>query len=376
MKAHVAPGIDNLRRISGLLEGKRLGLMTHTCGYDSGLTCSIDILNDNYKLTALFGCEHGIRGDIQDALDVEDEIDSATGVHVYTLYGKTMRPTREMLDTIDVFLVDIQDIGIRFYTYIYTMAYAMDECARYGKTFVVLDRIDPLGGIAVQGTMLDERFHSFVGEYAVPTRYALTIGEFALYIKEHLSLDLDLHIVPVSGWKRDMLWEDTDCVWTSPSPNMPTPHTALTYTGTCIFEGTNISEGRGTTTPFEIIGAPFIDADKLCQRMRSLDIRGMGFLPARFIPTFSKWENEVCRGVRVYSLHPDSDAFSAGLLLLETILDMYPNEACLLPGSGHLYHLLGTDEFPGNLSACELIRKHRPLIEDFAMMKKRWHIYH
>ena len=299
-KAQVLSGLDNLNLAHDKLFSKRVGLMTHPCGYDSNLQSGIDILSKNYKLTALFACEHGIRGTAQGGDHISDETDPETGVPVYSLYGSTRTPTSDMLKDVDVLVFDFQDVGARFYTYLYSMANAMIACARDSKQMVVLDRINPIGGEIVHGTLLDENFHSFVGEYAVPTRYALTIGEFALFVKDHLKLDIDLTVVPVTGWKRSMLWRDTNLTWTPPSPNMPTPETALVYPGTCIFEGTNLSEGRGTTTPFEVIGAPFIDPAGLEARMRSMNLPGIGFMRASFVPTFSKWAGEMCMGVRMY----------------------------------------------------------------------------
>jgi len=381
MNPHVKCGLDNLSMAHGLLSGKRVGLMTHPCGYDSNLQSGIDILHSAYKLTSLFACEHGIRGTAQAGGHVDNETDPETGLNVYSLYGKTRMPTPDMLSDVDVMVIDLQDVGSRFYTYLYSMANVMIACAGTGKSVIVLDRVNPIGGTCVQGTLLDEAFHSFVGEYAVPTRYALTIGEFALFVKDHLKLDVDLTVVPLTGWKRDMLWRDTGCIWTPPSPNMPSPTTALAYPGTCIFEGTNLSEGRGTTTPFEIVGAPFIDGAKLEARMRRLKLENVGFLRAGFVPTFSKWAGEMCEGVRMYPLSGDADMFAAGLFLLETILDMYPNDAKFLgEDAGALAGvnlLLGTSDFrTGKKDARTLIEAHRPLIREFEKQKRMYHIYH
>ena len=201
MKVHVRSGLDNLKLAHDALNGRRIGLLTHPCGFDSTFTSTIDILHANYRLTALFACEHGIRGSVVAGAHIDQETDAATGLPVFSLYGDTKMPTPEMLSEIDVFVVDLQDVGARFYTYIYSLAFAMIACARAGKPIVVLDRINPIGGRTVQGTLLDERFHSFVGEYAVPTRYGLTIGEFARFVKDHLKLDVDLTVVPLTGWE-------------------------------------------------------------------------------------------------------------------------------------------------------------------------------
>jgi len=379
-KAKVFSGLDNLNSVHPILSGKRVGLMTHPCGISRALESAIDILNANYNLTALFACEHGIRGDVQAGAKVDNDIDRETGKTVYSLYGKTQMPTDEMMDKIDVMVVDLQDVGARFYTYLYSMAYAMIACAKHKKPIVILDRMNPVGGSAVQGTMLDEKFSSFVGKYAVPTRYGLTIGEFANFVKDHLSLDVELHVSGLTGWNRDMLWTDTDAFWAPPSPNIPTPEAALMYLGTCIFEGTNLSEGRGTTTPFEIVGAPFIDSAKLEKRMRALKLKDIAFMRASFTPTFSKWQGEMCSGVRVKALTAEANAFEAGLYLLEAIMDMYPNDAKYLGGNdsplAHFNLLLGTDEYRlGKIDARGLVEKHRPLVHAFEEESRKYRLY-
>ena len=267
MKAHVLCGLDRIDLADARLRGRRVGLMTAPTGVDGYLRSGIDILAERYRLTALFACEHGIRGDIQAGEAVETYTDPDTGVPVYSTYGASGRLTAEMLDAFDVLVIDLQDVGARFYTFLYSLSFALEECARAGKSVVVLDRLNPLGGRRVEGTLLDERLRSFVGEYALPTRYGLTIGEFALWAADHLRLKLDLTIVPLQGWERWMYLDDTDTPWVAPSPNCATLQAALVYTGTCVFEGTNLSEGRGTTLPFELIGAPWVDAGRLERRM-------------------------------------------------------------------------------------------------------------
>ena len=367
MRSHVQCGADNLRLVWDKLAGRRLGLMTHPCGYDSHLVSTIDLLHQNGHLTALFGCEHGLRGAVQAGLAVNDEIDPETGVPVYSLFGDIHAPTQAMLDEIDVLVIDLQDVGSRFYTYVYSMCCAIEACARAGKPVVVLDRINPLGGALCQGTLLDERFHSFVGEYAVPTRHSLTIGEFARFFVSHRHIDADLTIAPLTGWKRDMYLDDTDAIWTPPSPNMPALMSVLDYPGTCLFEGTNISEGRGTTIPFQVIGAPFIDGARLEKEMRAQNLPGMGFRRAGFTPTFSKFAGEMCQGVQVYVTDRSiADPALAGLVLLETIMNLWPSEA-RIDNPGHFNSLMGDDAFTkGREDARTLMARHRPLVEDFA----------
>ena len=381
MKAHVLSGLDGISRFDDLLQGKRVGLMTNPTGIDHQLRSSIDILNERYRLSALFGCEHGVRGDAQAGDRVDTYTDAQTGVTVYSVYGKSDRMTREMLDAFDVLVFDIQDVGARFYTYLYSLSYAMEECARAGKTVLVLDRINPIGGIRRGGTILDLRFRSFVGDYELPTQTGLTIGEYARYIRHYLKLDLDLHVAPLTGWSRGMYLDDTDLPWVAPSPNCQSLATALVYIGTCVFEGVNVSEGRGTTQPFELIGSPWINAAALEKRMAALDMPGLHFRRASFKPTFSKYQNELCRGVQAHITDREkADVFLGGLKLLETIRDMYPEKLEYLSWGESRIHsldkLLGTDAFrAGRLTADEVSQTYAPGVAAFSEAVKPFLLY-
>ena len=381
MKAHVLSGLDGISRFDDLLQGKRVGLMTNPTGIDHQLRSSIDILNERYDLSALFGCEHGVRGDAQAGDRVDTYTDAQTGVTVYSVYGKSDRMTREMLDTFDVLVFDIQDVGARFYTYLYSLSYAMEECAKAGKTVLVLDRINPIGGIRRGGTILDLRFRSFVGDYELPTQTGLTIGEYARYIRHYLKLDLDLHVAPLTGWSRGMYLDDTDLPWVAPSPNCQSLATALVYIGTCVFEGVNVSEGRGTTQPFELIGSPWMDAAALEKRMAALDMPGLHFRRASFKPTFSKYQNELCHGVQVHITDREkADVFLGGLKLLETIRDMYPEKLEYLSWGESRIHsldkLLGTDAFrAGRLTADEVSQTYAPGVAAFSEAVKPFLLY-
>lgn len=381
MKAHVLSGLDGISRFDDLLQGKRVGLMTNPTGIDHQLRSSIDILNERYGLSALFGCEHGVRGDAQAGDRVDTYTDAQTGVTVYSVYGKSDRMTREMLDTFDVLVFDIQDVGARFYTYLYSLSYAMEECAKAGKTVLVLDRINPIGGIRRGGTILDLRFRSFVGDYELPTQTGLTIGEYARYIRHYLKLDLDLHVAPLTGWSRSMYLDDTDLPWVAPSPNCQSLATALVYIGTCVFEGVNVSEGRGTTQPFELIGSPWINAAALEKRMAALDMPGLHFRRASFKPSFSKYQNELCHGVQVHITDREkADVFLGGLKLLETIRDMYPEKLEYLSWGESRIHsldkLLGTDAFrAGRLSADGIAQAYAPGVAAFSEAVKPFLLY-
>lgn len=359
---HVLSGIDNIGTVDGLLSGKRVGLMTNPSGMDHNLKSTVDILKERCNLTALFAPEHGIRGDAQAGAAVENCVDPETGVTVYSAYGPNSHFTQEMLDAFDVLVFDIQDVGARFYTYLYSLSYAMEACNRAGKSMIVLDRVNPLGGLKCCGTTLDKGLSSFVGDYELPTQYGLTIGEYAQYARSYMGLDLELHVVPLKGWERGMLLDDTDLPWVMPSPNCQNLDAALCYVGTCIFEGTNCSEGRGTTIPFQAVGAPFLDGGELEKRMADIETPGIHFRRISFCPTFSKHQGEMCHGVQMHITDRDScDAVAAGLLLCDTIRKMSGDKFSYLHwDSDERYpfdRLLGTDAYrTGKMTAEELIR--------------------
>jgi uncharacterized protein YbbC (DUF1343 family) len=238
-----------------------------------------------FRLTTLFGPQHGILGQTQDNMvEWEGFRDPATGLRVYSLYGATRKPSPEMLSDIDVLVVDLQDVGSRYYTFIWTLELCMQACHEEGKTLVVLDRPNPLGGSLVEGPLVEERYGSFVGLRPLPVRHGMTIGEIGLYLCAAYHHGLDYRAVAVQGWKRGMWFEQTGLPWAMPSPNMPTPDTALVYPGMCLFEGTNLSEGRGTTRPFEIFGAPFVHAETIVQLLKEYKLPGVAFRPLSFLP--------------------------------------------------------------------------------------------
>lgn len=313
-------GIERKELWLDKLKGKRVGLLTNPTGVDSNLNSSIDILYKEVNLVKLFSPEHGIRGDIQAGEKVADYIDDKTGLRVCTLYGDKKMPTEEMLSDIDVFVFDIQDVGSRLYTYIYSMSYVMQACGRFGKEVVIMDRPNPVGGIRVEGGYIEPECLSFVGLHPIPYRYGLTIGETALLFRGEFGVECDLTVIPMEGWKREMYYDETGLPWIMPSPNMPTLDTAIVYDATCLYEGTNISEGRGTTKPFELVGAPFIRGDRLAEAMNKLNLPGVIFRPAYFTPTFSKHEGKLCGGVQLHVT--DRDLFEpvrTGLFLLKEV---------------------------------------------------------
>lgn len=329
-KQKVSPGIEVLlKEEKNVLSGKKVGLITNPTGIDSKLTSIVDLLHDDpdINLTALFGPEHGVRGDAQAGASVEYYIDEKTGLPVYSLYGKTKKPTPEMLKDVEVLVFDIQDVGTRYYTYIYTMAYAMEAAKENDIPFIVLDRPNPQGGESVDGPVLEPEFSSFVGLYPIPLKHGMTVGELATLFNKEFKIGADLKVIKMKGWKRDMDYDDTGLPFVLPSPNMPTVSTTFVYPATGLIEGTNVSEGRGTTKPFELIGAPYINSDELAGKLNALRLPGVKFRAASFTPTFSKHAGKISHGVEIYIT--DREEFKAvptGLHIIKTIQDLYPGD--------------------------------------------------
>ncbi|SMD14755.1 exo-beta-N-acetylmuramidase NamZ family protein [Sporomusa malonica] len=318
-------GIDNLDRHLTVFQGKRVGLITNQTGMTSEFQSTIDVLKAKTQLVALFSPEHGIRGHVPAGASVGSYTDESTGVPVYSLYGQSKRPTAEMLTNIDVLAFDMQDIGARFYTYMYTMAYAMQSAKEHGKTFVVFDRPNPVGGEVVEGNIIQLGYESFIGLYPIPARHGLTIGELARLMNSEYNINCDLIVIPMTGWQRSMHFGDTGLPWVMTSPNIPTPDTALAYSGTGIFGGTNVSEGIGTTRPFELVGAPWINAAELAGRMNAAGLPGVVFRPVYFTPRQPevKHQGRLCGGVQIHVT--DKQAFRpvrTGLSLLYVISEM------------------------------------------------------
>ncbi len=313
-----------------VLKGKRVGLITNPTGVDKDLNSIVDRFyqDKDINLTALYGPEHGVRGDAQAGSYVDFYIDETTGLPVYSLYGKTRKPTPEMLEDVDVLVFDIQDVGTRFYTYIYTMALAMEAAKEKGIPFVVLDRPNPLGGLKVEGPVLEApEYASFIGQYEIPLRHGMTVGELAKLFNKEFGIGADLKVVKMKNWKRQMNYEDTGLEWVLPSPNMPTLDTAYVYPGTGLIEGTNLSEGRGTTKPFELLGAPFINSTELARELNKLKLKGVEFRAASFTPTFSKHSGVLTHGVQVHITdYDDFVPLETGLHIVKTVHDLYPEE--------------------------------------------------
>jgi len=297
----VLTGIDVLERDEfRQLDSQRIGLITNQTGINSAGISTIQLLHDadNIQLRAIFSPEHGLLGKLDIPL-IEDSVDSKTGIEVFSLYGSTRKPEADMLDGIDTLVFDIQDIGTRFYTYISTMGLAMQAAAENNKRFVVLDRPNPINGLTVSGPVLDEGRQSFTGFHRLPVRHGMTIGELAMMIKADLALELELEIIQLEGWHRAAYFDTTGLPWINPSPNMRSLTEAILYPGIGLLETTNLSVGRGTDTPFELFGAPWLDGGMFAQKLRQLDLPGVTFTAIEFTPDASKFEGELCGGVSI-----------------------------------------------------------------------------
>jgi uncharacterized protein YbbC (DUF1343 family) len=323
----VRPGIDVLLGRPSLVRGLRVGLVTNPASVTSDLEPAPAALARarGIDLVALFGPEHGIAADAQDLVEVSHSRERGSGLPIHSLYGKTRVPTRRMLTGLDAVVFDLQDVGSRYYTYIYTLQHILEACARDGKRVIVLDRPNPLGGEVVEGNVLEPEYRSFVGMHPLAVRHGMTAGELGLMFREELSLDVDLRIVRMRGWRREMHFEDTGLPWVLPSPNMPTEDTAFVYPGGCLVEGTNLSEGRGTTRPFELVGAPWLDGPALARSLAKEKLDGVAFRPTAFTPTFHKHAELLCHGVQVHVTDRTRfDAFLAYVLLLHHIRKQNP----------------------------------------------------
>lgn len=327
----VATGIEVLlRERKHLLAGARVGAVVHPASVLANLEHSADALADekSFRLTSLLGPQHGARGEKQDNM-IESEFyrDPDTDVPVHSLYGETRWPTEEMLNDIDVLVFDLQDVGTRVYTFIHTMAYCMEACARFGKNMIVLDRPNPINGIQVEGNLLDPKFRSFVGLYPLPMRHGMTVGELALLYNSEFGIGCSLTVVPMYGWHRRFWFEQTGLPWVMPSPNMPTLDSATVYPGMVLVEGTTVSEGRGTTRPFEFAGAPYVNGRRLAQTLNEAGLPGVRFRPVYFEPTFQKWAKHMCGGVQLHvSDRTVFEPFLTGIATLAAIRRLYPDE--------------------------------------------------
>jgi uncharacterized protein YbbC (DUF1343 family) len=327
--AIVHSGLDVLVRDGHpMLRGKKVGLVVHQASVDRNLRYAQDLLaqRDDFQVAALFGPQHGIWGTTQDnMIEWEGFHDSRHRVPVHSLYGEHRKPTPAMLEGVEAVVIDLQDVGARLFTFIWTATLVMEACVEKGIPVLVLDRPNPINGVDVEGPLHDEAFASFVGRFSIPVRHGMTLGEMLGMFNRTRAMGCDLHVVPCEGWRRAMWWEETGLPWAMPSPNMPTVDTAVVYPGGCLIEGTMLSEGRGTTRPFEIIGAPYVDAYALAEALNEEGLAGVRFRPLFFEPTFQKHARQTCGGVFLHVT--DRAAFrsvEAFVALLHHVRRLYP----------------------------------------------------
>ncbi|WP_419174948.1 exo-beta-N-acetylmuramidase NamZ domain-containing protein [Desulfosediminicola sp.] len=310
------------------LKKARIGLLSNQASTASDLVHSRFHLQKAFpgQMTCLFSPQHGFFAEKQDnMIESGHQVDPATGLMVYSLYGDSREPNEEQYAQIDVLLIDIVDVGTRVYTFMYTMAYCLEWAAKLGKKVVVLDRPNPVGGKAVEGNILEPEWASFVGLYPIPMRHGLTFGELALMMNQEFSLGADLEVIAMDGWKRDMFFRDTGFPWVFPSPNMPTPETALVYPGQVIWEGTNVSEGRGTTLPFELVGAPFWKCGEMLDAVKDIPLPGCYLRELAFEPTSGKFARQVCSGFQIHITDPSAFLpYRTSLALLQASFGLYP----------------------------------------------------
>jgi uncharacterized protein YbbC (DUF1343 family) len=310
------------------LKGARIALIANPASVDSRLSHSIDLFyaRNDFRLMVILGPEHGARGEAQDQIETENFKDEATDLPVHSLYGKSLIPAPEMIRDVDTVVFDLQDIGSRYYTYIYTMAYAMQACARDGKRMVVLDRPNPINGMTVQGNVLDSDYSSFVGLYPLAVRHGMTSGELALLMNKEFRIGCRLEVVAMKGWRRSMWFDRTGLPWVMPSPNMPALETAAVYPGGCLIEGTNLSEGRGTTRPFELIGAPYMKPRPLVEKLEKERLRGVRFRPLYFQPVFNKWAAQLCGAIQLHVNDRELfDPFLTYIAIIRAASQLYPD---------------------------------------------------
>ncbi len=321
-------GIEKLcTERADLIKGRRVGLVCNQASVDHELRHSADVLKSvaGVNLTTLFGPQHGIRGDVQDNMvETPHTIDVETGLPVYSLYSETREPTEEMLKDVDVLVCDLQDVGCRIYTFVYTIANCMRVAARLGKRVLVCDRPNPIGGVEVEGNLLETGFESFVGQFSLPTRHGMTAGELSSMFNEHWGLGCELEVVAMDGWSRELWFDETDATWVMPSPNIPTLDSATIFPGTVHLEGTQVSEGRGTTRPFELVGAPYIEAGNFARKLESIGLPGVRFRPTNFLPTFQKHAGVSCGGAQIHVLNRlELRPVITGLAVVKTCYDLY-----------------------------------------------------
>lgn len=385
-------GIDRIEEFAHILGGKRLGLVTGGSGIGRDYRSSIEILHEKYSLTTLFAPEHGVRGELQGGVQVHNHIDPHSGLPVYSLFSddasiidaralhnSLYMPSQEALDRVDAIVFDIQDVGSRYYTYPSTLFFVMKACAKAGKECIVLDRPNPIGG-AIEGNCHRAENLSFIGLTLVPIRHGMTLGELALFYNGEYRLGCRLQVIPADGWTRNMYYEDTGLPFVCPSPNLPNLDAVILYNGTCMLAGTNVTDGRGTTRPFEQFGAPYIDPFELKEALDALDMPAVRFSVVYFIPTFFKYTGQVCAGLQIHVLDRKAvKPVELGVKIIRTLQAMYPNDFKFRDKDNGRYHIdveTGTDEIRLNeKTADEILLGWEKEAKEFAGTRAKYSLY-
>lgn len=380
----VRNGIDRIDAFAHLFRGERLGMVTAAAAVAGDLRPSYVVFHEKFPLSCLFTPEHGLHAQFGNGENVQEQpTDPVTGAAVVSLFGDWQaKPIpKEWLENLDAVVYDIQDLGTRFYTFITTMIRVMEDCAGAGKDFIILDRPALLGGDTVEGGLLEQRYRSFIGPYSLPIRYGLTVGELARMVNDERKLNCPLHVIPCEGWKRSQMFPEFGSDWVKPSGAIRDFETALLYPGMCLFEGTNLSEGRGTGLPFRLVGAPFIDGQVLSRAMEEMKLPGVCFEPAEFCPTSSKFKEQTCGGVSIRVTDPAAfRTVQTGVTLLYKILELYPEKVLFPPShwsaEPHIRFLAGCDCLDGERAPLEqLLRDWERDCEAFTIRKEKYHIY-
>ncbi len=388
----ITVGIEQLvASAPAALQGKRLGLLCNQASTDGRFVHSRDLILQAFpgQLSCLFSPQHGFFSEKQDnMIESIHSVDKVSGLPVYSLYGTTRRPHSSMFADIDVLLIDLQDVGTRVYTFIWTVVHCLQTAAATGVEVLILDRPNPVGGILVEGNVLESTFRSFVGLYEIPMRHGLTMGELALLCNREMGINARLDVVAMDGWQRAMLFADTGLPWVFPSPNMPTPLTALVYPGQVIWEGTNISEGRGTTLPFELVGAPFVEPQEVLAALDPGEHPGCVLRSIAFEPTSGKWAGKTCRGLHVHVV--DGTVFRSyrlSLALLQALMQLYPDQFSYKePPYEYEYERLPMDMILGSrqlrqalehgIAMTELERSWQDDLDAFDALRRSVFLYH
>jgi uncharacterized protein YbbC (DUF1343 family) len=355
--------------------GCRFGLLSNQASVNARLEHGRIVLLEKFgsRLTTLFSPQHGFFSEKQDnMIESDHQIDPVTGLPVYSLYGEYRKPTESMFSDLDILFIDLVDVGTRVYTFIYTMVYCLERAAECGKKIIILDRPNPIGGELIEGNILREEYKSFVGLYPIPMRHGLTVGELALLINAEYDIRAELEVVPVKGWQRSMTFRKCGYPWIAPSPNMPTPETAMVYPGQVVWEGTTVSEGRGTTQPFEFVGAPYWDQDKILEVLASDNLPGCILRPIVFQPTSGKWAEKSCRGFQIYVTDEhEFRPYRTGLALLRAVMGLYGDEFSYKPPPyEYEYEKLPMDLILGDKAVRIGLERQVPLQEIEAGWKK------